>query len=275
MGFEKTKVELYPEVEKNDKIALIDADTIAFGACSVCEYSYYDIEAKEDKFDINIDDALSHALEKIDQILASTGCKDAELYFTSGLHFRYTVDPDYKSNRKDMHRPQGLYEVKTKLLEEYNGAICTEYEADDMVVYLKKKNPDKYILTAVDKDVLNCIPGKHFNYYSSIQYNIQPKFIETNKQDALMFNYLQAIIGDTNDGIKGVPGIGPAKAKKFINNSMTEQEMWLGVVKAFESKGLSILDAMTTVQLVSMHQLIDDNGPKLELFNPNKLFKGD
>lgn len=272
--FETEEVTLFPKAEPNDKIALIDADTIVFGACSVHEYQYFDIEKQEEVFDINLEDSISHAIERVEQILAQTGCKSAELYFTSGMNFRYEVDPNYKSNRKGTRRPEGLYETKAMLLEQFEGKICTKWEADDEVVYLKKKFPDKYILVAVDKDVLKAVPGRHFNYFSRDDLNIQPKFVETTETEAVMHNYAQAIIGDPSDGIKGVPGIGKAKVKNFMNETMTEKEMWGGVVKAFESKGLSIIDALTTYQLVSMHQLVDnENGePELKLFNPNEEF---
>ena len=277
--FETEAVELFPKAPKNDKIALIDADTIAFAACSVCEYQYFDIDAKEDKWDINIDDAISHALEKIQQILDSTGCCDAELHFTSGMNFRYTVDPSYKANRTGMRRPEGLYEVKARLLDEYPGSINTTWEADDIVAYKKKTESDKYIMCAIDKDILYSVPGRHFNYYSKLEAKngpIMPHFIEVDEYSALQYNYKQAIIGDSTDGIKGVPGLGAAKVEKLFSLGMTEEEMWDTVVKAYKAKGMDIIDAMITMQLVSVHQLVEKDGEiVLELFNPSNKFKGE
>lgn len=274
MIFETEEVKRYRiEGEPNDKIALIDADTIAYGACSVHEYEYYDVKTGTEVYDINIEDALSHALDHVEKIIAATGCKDAELHFTSGTNFRYTVDPTYKSNRVGTRRPEGLKEIKVLMLDHYPGTMNVEVEADDMVVYLKKKYPEKYILCAVDKDVLKATEGKHWNYYSSERYNIEPKWVEVDELSAIRYNYLQAIMGDTNDGIKGVPGIGPKGAEKFLPEQFNcEADLWNGVVAAFKSKGLTVIDAMVTMQLVSMHQLIDDeNGePKLELFDPTK-----
>jgi len=277
MLFETEEVRAYPQAEPNDKILLVDADTIAFGACSVFEYEFYNIDKGNNEFGINIEDTINYAAEHVEKLLAMTGCKSAELYFTSGMHFRYTVNPTYKSNRDGLHRPPGLYEVKAGLLEQYEGKICTEWEADDEVVFLKKQNPDKYILCAVDKDVLNATAGKHFNYYSSKKFGIEPKWVEIAEDEAKTYNFLQAIMGDANDGVPGVPGIGKVGATKFVNNSMTELEMWQGVVKAYESKGLTIVDALITYQLVSMHQLVpDENGePILKLFNPKELEDGD
>ena len=274
MIFETEEVKRYRiEGEPNDKIVLIDADTIAYGACSVHEYEYYDVKTGTEVYDINIEDALSHALDHVEKIIAATGCKDAELHFTSGTNFRYTVDPSYKSNRVGTRRPEGLKEIKVLMLDHYPGTMNVEVEADDMVVYLKKKYPEKYILCAVDKDVLKATEGKHWNYYSSERYNIELKWVEVDELSAIRYNYLQAIMGDTNDGIKGVPGIGPKGVEKFLPEQFNcEADLWNGVVVAFKFKGLTVIDAMVTMQLVSMHQLIDDeNGePKFELFDPTK-----
>jgi hypothetical protein len=293
--FEVEDIVMYPSAKKENenKVALIDADTIVFGACSVHEQveevlpkeMYTEAEwnklindknydAEEEKlYSINIDDALAHAIEYIEKIKAMTGCNDAELYFTSGMHFRYEVDPDYKSNRIKLHRPPGLNELKALLLDTYKGDICTKWEADDHVAFLKKKLPEHYVLCAVDKDILKSIPGEHWNYYQSSKYNIQPKWVNTNEEEALVYNYKQAIMGDINDGIAGVQGIGKVGADKWLKDCTTEYEMWKQVVKAYESKGLSIIDAMKTMQLVSMHQLIEEDGEiVLRLFNPLELF---
>ena len=270
--FETEVVELFPKAPKNDKIALIDADTVAFAACSVHEYEYYDIDAGEDKWDINLDTALEHATEKVYQILDSTGCQKAELYFTSGMNFRYTVDPSYKSNRIGMRKPAGLTELKVKLLESFDGQICLNWEADDMVAYLKRTNPDKYILCAVDKDVLYSLPGEHFNYYSNEKYKIFPKFEEVNEYDAMIYNFKQAIMGDANDGIPGIKGIGKAKAAKLFGPNLTPYQAWLVVKREYERAGMNALDALVTMQLVSMHQLVEDEGElKIDFFNPFKL----
>lgn len=277
--FEIEKLELYPVAPKNDKIALIDADTVAFAACSVCEYQYFDIDSGEDKWGINMDDALNHALEKVQQILDSTGCCDAELHFTSGMNFRYTVDPSYKANRTGMRRPEGLNELKALLLTEYEGTISTDWEADDIVAYKKKAEPEKYIMCAIDKDILYSVPGRHFNYYSKLEAKngpILPHFLEVDDYSALQYNYKQAIIGDSTDGIKGVPGLGKAKVEKLFKDGMSEKEMWETVVKAFKGAGLSIVDAMVTMQLVSVHQLVEKDGKVvLELFNPMLKFGED
>jgi len=278
---------------KNDKIALIDADTVAFIAClnteeeiEILPREYHsESEWQEIINDPNFDEesmvtyytdinlAVAKAEEKLQRIKDKTGCLTCELWFTSGRdNFRYKVKEDYKANRVNNRAPAGLKEVKAALLENYSGGICTKWEADDIVVYKKMQEPKKYIMCAIDKDVYNSVPGRHFNYYESLQWNKQMKWIETSAATAKLWPYLQTILGDTTDNIKGCKGIGPKKALKFVNEDMTEQEMWDGTVRAWESKGMSSIDALVTINLVNMHLLKEIDG-KLEivLWHPEQI----
>jgi hypothetical protein len=261
--------------EQNDQVALVDTDTLAFTSCLNVEYieellpremysdnEWIDIEAApgyvEEKgviYHVDIDQAFEKAEEKLQRILDKTGCQTCELHFTTGReNFRYQVKEDYKGNRTTLP-PVNLKAVKQKLLDKYGGSMSKEWEADDIVVYLKKTFPEKYILVALDKDVYNSLPGRHFNYYESGLYKIEMKWVEVSEDTARMWPYLQTITGDKTDNIQGCHGLGPKKALKFIDASMTEAEMWEGVVKAWESKGMTSIDAMITMNLVNMHLL--------------------
>jgi len=263
---------------KNDKIALIDADTIAFTAClnveEECEVLpqefYSDEEWDELKPKIkdgvyyNVDElaAIAKAKEKIDRILDKTGCKDVELHFTGGhKNFRYSIYPEYKANRKNMRVPAKLREVKEALCKMYKGTIHTKWEADDAVVHYYDKN--KYILCAVDKDVLNSIEGRNFNYYESGLYNIEMKWMEVDKYTSITWKYLQTLIGDKTDNIIGLKGIGPAKAQKILKGLMTNKELWLAVEEAYKIKGRTAEDAVLNLNLVDMNLLQADGTIKL------------
>lgn len=261
--------------KKSNKIALIDADTIIFAAAVIQEYSedllpkelYSDGEWQEIIEHPNYDEAegcIWHTDEeklyevcvgRIREIQYVTNTKDVELYFTSGKNFRYEVDPMYKANRKNNHYPMGIAMTRDRLLKEFNGTICTTYEADDMVVMLKRTQPEKYVLCACDKDVYLSVPGTHFNYYRSELHNIPMKWIEIEAKDAYQFPYIQTLMGDTTDNIRGCPGIGKVKAAKAIAGLVTPEDMWKAVVKLFRSKKLTVKDAIRDMRLVNMHQL--------------------
>lgn len=275
-------------ITKRDDIALIDADTILFGSCVTVQTEnellpidmYLDEEWENILNDpgyipelniirgIDLDEAYSHALSKINTILDETGCSGYELHFTKGRsNFRYDIFPEYKANRtKDKTKlsPYRLIDLKMMFVNnpEVDAYIHSDFEADDIVVMKKKEYPDKYLLVAVDKDVLGALAGTHFNYYSSPTYDIAMKFVTTDKEDAMKWSYKQTLMGDAGDGIIGLKGIGKVKADKLLADCDNEQECWQVVIDAYEDiailkNGLdaNIIDAITNMRLVNMHQL--------------------
>lgn len=279
-----------PLPPKNSLVALIDADTLVFTACLNTEEEV-DVLGKEfhtdeewDElledpqfnpetcvtFTIDMDLALAKAEEKLQRIMDKTGCCGCELHFTGGKeNFRYKVYPDYKANRVGNRTPAGLSELKRLMSERYTSTINTQWEADDMVVYLKNRDPNAYMLVAVDKDVLNAVPGRHFNYYESQHYNKEMKFVEITEEHARVWPYKQAIMGDPGDNIPGCKGIGPKTADKFVKEGMTDEELWDSVVRAWESKGKTSIDALITMNLVNMNLLKEKDGQLVvEKWNP-------
>lgn len=261
--------------EKNSKIALIDADTIAYTTCLNVEVAG-DVIGEEfhtdEEWQAIINDkqydaaegllyetcpiqALVKAEEKLKRIMDKTGCQQVELHFSGGReNFRYGVSPIYKANRT-VRTPAGLSQLKKDLAIKYNGAIHTKWEADDAVVYYMDKSPDKYILCAVDKDVLNSVEGKVFNYYESALYKIEMKWMDIDKHTVLTWRYLQTIMGDTTDNIIGVKGLGPVKAKKILENCFSHKELWEAVCNAYVSKGRTKDEALMNLNLVDMRML--------------------
>lgn len=239
---------------ENDKILLIDADTIVYAICSVLEEedlhpNWPAEQYEEERYTVNLEHAEQLILEKLAFMKNRTGCKEVAFWLSGPNNFRYEIFPNYKTNRKKMRHPAGRQELTKLLCDKYANCFLTDgWEADDEVVYRKHNFPDKYLLAAIDKDVIGATPGRHYNYNKDI-------FIVTSRESAVFWPYLQCITGDTSDGLKGVPGIGPKKALGFINEEMNEEELWKGVVEAYTSKGLSEKDALVTMYMVNMHQL--------------------
>ena len=101
-------------IVKNDKIALVDADTIVYNACLACERViellpkefYTDAEWAEliklgepDElgrvYESSLTEIMAHVDKKIEKILELTGCKGVELHFTGNTRnsFRYDLYP--------------------------------------------------------------------------------------------------------------------------------------------------------------------------------------
>ena len=243
--------------DTSEMTLLVDADTVVYATCSACEYG-----DDESGWFIDLPSALIVAQEKVALLLELSGCKDVELHFTSGKNFRYLLTDTYKSNRSSTRYPEGLREMKD-LLE---GTINTDYEADDIVCMLKREYPDKYVVCAVDKDVLNGVPGIHFNYYNSLKYNINMKWLVTDEETSTQWPYLQCLMGDSADGITGIKGVGPAKAKKLLLGITDETIMWNTVKQAYTDAGQEESEALLNMRLVHMHQLTKEK--TLELWCP-------
>lgn len=277
-------VETYFKAEPNNKIALIDADTIVYNACLENEYEQYDIESGETIWETDLQSCVEHAIGKINLIVEQTGCQGGiYLAFSAKTKdtFRVTqVSEKYKANRANTRYPVGIKEVKDLLLESYLGEIGINVEADDIVVSMY--DHEKYILCCMDKDIYNSVPGKHWNYYQRAEMTKMTKqglktydaipatFVETSEEQAAYWPFYQCITGDSTDGIPGAKGIGPAKLKDFISIDKTPKENWLGVVKAYESVGQSEIDAIINMRLVNMKQY-NHKTKEVTLWTPNNL----
>jgi len=273
---------------KNDKIALIDADTIAYTAalnsqeeCEILPREFYSDEEWEElsilsSFDeaegtyrqANVMAGIENAKAKIQRILDKTGCKEVYLAFSGSSNFRYEIYPEYKANRDRKLTPAGLNEIKDALAKLYPSKNADGYEADDIVVFLKAKYPERYILCAIDKDVLNSLEGRHFNYYESAHYNIEMKWVDVDKYTSLVWRYIQTLTGDKTDNIIGLHRVGPKTAEKLLKNCISHKQLWQAVCNAYIGKGRSPDDALLNLNLVDMQLLTqaeDSQEPYIKL----------
>jgi len=216
-----------------NKTLIIDADSIAFAAA------------------LQESNKLQYAIETVKRLQDFTGCKDTELYFTTERNcFRYKVDPTYKSNRKGLISPEGLKEVKIGLNKLYPGELCTEYEADDIVIWRGKQR--KTLVAAIDKDVLGQLVGTHFNYHHKHWC-----YQTTNRKEAKKFLWIQMIQGDTIGCIYGIAGIGKVKARQYLEAVTISYKK--AVWQLYRNNGKSKKEFLSNLNLLDMH-LLDKEG---------------
>ena len=141
-----------------------------------------------------------------------------ELFLTGTNNFRKekAVTAPYKGNRKS-EKP-----VHYTLLRDYLqlswGAYMTDgIEADDMLAIRATELGEDSVIVTLDKD-LDQVVGWHYNFAKKNKYFIT-------KDEGLLNFYKQFLTGDVVDNIKGVKGIGEAKADKLLRDK-TEAEMW-------------------------------------------------
>lgn len=205
-------------------IALIDADSLM----------YYEMGA----------DTLENALEGINtRIFAMLNEVNADEYtgfLTIGKCFRYSVAETvgYKHNRSGSMKPPIFYAIKAYMQQTPLEFTYVEgLEADDCVaVYanILREQGHKVVICSPDKDVLQQLPGNHYNYQKQ-------EWVETTEKQAKDFLWKQTLMGDSTDGIPGIPGLGPKTADKIIdtlNSEFTYNYEGIVIEKYIEKFGL-------------------------------------
>ena len=270
-----------PKARTNNKRLLIDASTIVYTLALGVQEAVDEVEPEYKKYK-SIDesngtiyqpnpdaflDGFKEYINKLQQVTGTTKHKPIVVIDDSNS-FRYDIYPEYKANRERLVRPAGLelYKKLIKDLDYVQVLDIPKLEADDIVVALKRHYPDKFILTAIDKDVLNSVSGKHFNYFWK-----EPRWVETDRITAITNKYKQTLTGDKTDNIRGLDGIGDKKAEKILGGQTNARGCWVKVKEAyiesgqFETEQEALQEAVKTLNLVDMH-LLEQNKNQKGLF---------
>ena len=165
----------------------------------------------------------------INEMCQLLGTEDVEGWLSGPDNFRYSVYPEYKANRITAKRPKWEHEIKQHLVDQWSAQWSQGCEADDMLgirqMELLDNGPVAGCICTIDKD-LDMIPGDHYNFVKKERYYVTP-------EEGIKFFYYQCLVGDTADGIKGVPGIGPKKAANILAQCSTEEEYYTAVSSCF------------------------------------------
>lgn len=133
----------------------------------------------------------------------------------------------YKGNRPE--RPEWYLKwcpIIESHLEEAWGFIRTPegYEADDLVATLMTELTSvgaKPICCGNDKDLLQ-IPGEHFN--------VVKKTMQTLDWYQCTYKlWTQCLMGDSTDGIEGIPGMGPKGAEKILDTNVADGRLFINM----------------------------------------------
>jgi 5'-3' exonuclease len=186
-------------------IAIIDGDVLLY-------ISIWGAETKEE--------ASNNFKELFTAINEDLFAEDYVMALGGPDNFRVDLYDEYKANRSKSKstRPEWFLDLKSDIANEYENCILTDYcEADDMVRTWAedcRKGGKDFVVVSVDKD-LDCIEGKHYNPRKSELY-------EVNNFDADRHYWKQILMGDSTDNIPGLPGIGPKKAEKLLDETPKE-----------------------------------------------------
>lgn len=181
--------------------------------------------------------AINAAKSKLVGVLDAVGSGDDwQVYFSGPTNYRdeIAVTKKYKGNRDGREKPHHYSVVKNYLttgpLTKGRVHISDNCEADDLIGIASCADENSIICT-IDKD-LNCLPGKHYDWYKGIRYVVSPHL-------ALWFFLFQLVVGDSTDNIPGIPRHGDKKAQGLLENYREKglQEAWDSVQLLYKDKG--------------------------------------
>lgn len=179
--------------------ALIDADLVAYRSAASCE------PTKAKPYQEPLEIAVLRCDNMMNRILDETGASGYRAFLSGSENFRYSIDPEYKANRRDAPRPEWLQPIREYLVIEWEACISEGIEADDSLGIAQTKDT---ILCSLDKDLLT-IPGKHYNW-------VKQEFKEIDEHTAWVNFYTQLVMGDKSDNVMGYDGKMRQTVPKFL-----------------------------------------------------------
>lgn len=199
------------------KHVLIDADPLAYRAVFSADGDT--IGGVVDK----VDSLFKNIFESVQEKFGNNFIYKA--YLTGSGNFRHTVAKNYKANRSG-EKPVLLGFARDYILENYQTEVTEGEEADDAIAIAATTHYPNSVVVSLDKDFRQ-VPCLLFNPNRDTWEQID-------EWSGLQFFYEQLLVGDRVDNIQGVWKVGPAKAKKILEGSTIEQEMWERCLEAYE-----------------------------------------
>jgi len=106
-------------------------------------------------------------------------------------------------------------------------SVQEKQEADDAIsIRAYALGEEDYIICSIDKDLDN-VRGWHYNFGKNERYFVK-------EEEAIKNFYRQVLTGDRVDNVPGLPGIGPKKAEKILQDCCTEEELYKAVLEAYK-----------------------------------------
>ena len=213
--------EVFYTVDDGSSVLRFDYKSQANTYCDELKVPRGEIERKVDALPV------SHAINIMNQMvkaaLKDAGCDtvayEAYLSPCDRSNFRFTIDPEYKANRKNVVKPVHFNALRRHAERSLGAVVCTGMEADDMLcIRAHELGMDNVVIISVDKDMRQ-VPCWHYDYRKKTPVvKVEPLEGWTNF-------YTQLLTGDSVDNIKGCPKIGPAKAAKALKGLTEDRGM--------------------------------------------------
>lgn len=230
---------------------LIDGDSVAFkAACAHQESINWGDGVSIDTNPTGAENHMVAALESYRDILKA----DSMIICLGGDdYWRKKLWPDYKANRRDKERPLLLPHCHQYLWDKYTVEAWPRLEADDVMGILSNTIKDS-VIVSVDKD-MRSVPCRLYN-----PDRPRDGVVWIDDVMAHEWHMTQTLTGDSADGYKGVPGVGPKKAEKIVqevagrvnpyhNYSKWRSELWKQISESYVTHSLTPIDALLNARL--------------------------
>lgn len=241
-------------------IALVDGDIIAFKSAVAV------VDTDDELAPLVPENAEKYADVMIEEWTRKIKPRKIIMCFSdpSRHYFRHDIYPEYKANRKTVERPKLLKHTYDYLKDKYDAIWREGLEADDLLGILgTDPNVPDPVVVSIDKDMLT-LPVKFFN---PDKFN---RAVRINRNIADLNMFKQAMIGDSSDNFKGIPGIGTKKANAIIESDI--RNPWGVTLQAFKDNHLSEEYAIQMVQLARILRYGDYkvDTREVKLWHPNE-----
>lgn len=238
---------------------IIDGDSYIYKSATTCkELIQLDDNLYYEAYNINI--SRKYMRELIDTLCGKCNVDDYVIVLGSkvGTNFRYTINPNYKSNRKRLSKPVMLDKVREMVEKEFNTYSIPCIEADDTVRILYESGEGN-IIASIDKDLKTFESKIYDSYHDKLTY-IGSVQAEANFKR-------QLLMGDSTDGYTGIPGVGKATADKYLLDGIDID----GIIQLYLDKGLSIDDFKLTYNCAKILGKDDYNNGIIKLYGGEEL----
>lgn len=193
----------------------------------------------------------------------------AGVFDVARINFRHEIDPLYKSNRGEMPpelEPQ--FALIREACQAFGCPVCEApgFEADDVIASYTKLALGQglsVVIVSSDKDLMQ-LYQKGVEIYDPMKN----KWIQLSDIDAKFgvpperIPDVQALMGDSSDGITGVPGIGPKTASELIRQYGSLESLLTNLEGIAQKRRRELLqahreDARRAFQLVTLRTDVD------------------
>lgn len=228
---------------------LIDGDMMAYRIVSA---DTHEAEFAPDVwgFQTDLGHCKARLLEEVGYLMRELKADNVVMAFSDSVNFRKEVDPMYKSNRKKKPKPVG-YKALVDWVEEvatrvhgWTFARMPGLEADDVLGIMTEGPDGDNIIVSGDKD-MKTLPCRLVDPEDPA---LRETLVDERQAN---FNWmLQTLAGDSTDGYRGCPKVGPVSGSKALKASGEGLEsLWATVVALFLKNGQTEEDALRNARL--------------------------